>query len=176
METKARSEAVVAVPFEELWNYADSSLETGKQELQKAREDDSKSLRWVTRRVNITIERFDRYRQEIQLTIAIRFLSRIVIPFRVSMDSVDAETTHVLCSVEIILPRGLRGWLFRRLYGFGMKHLKIGTLQEWIDSAMRDWARLMDRTYQRFGNLAPASISETEKDIQKEQKTEQKQS
>jgi len=25
METKARSEAVVAVPFEELWNYADSS-------------------------------------------------------------------------------------------------------------------------------------------------------
>lgn len=76
METKARSEAVVAVPFEELWNYADSSLETGKQELQKAREDDSKSLPWVTRRVNITIERFDRYQQEIQLTIAIRFLSR----------------------------------------------------------------------------------------------------
>ncbi len=25
METKARSEAVVAVPFEELWNYEDSS-------------------------------------------------------------------------------------------------------------------------------------------------------
>jgi hypothetical protein len=97
------------------------------------------------------------------------------------MDSVDAETTHVLCSVEIILPRGLRGWLLRRLYGFGMKHvemdhLKIATLQEWIDSAMRAWARLMDRTYQRFGNLAPDSISETEKDIQKEQKTEQKQS
>lgn len=168
METKARSEVVVAVPFEELWDYADSSLEMVKQEVQKAREGVSHWwLRWMMRRMTFAVERFDRYKQEIQLTLTISFLSRMVMPCRVHMDAVDAETTHVLCSVETILPRGLRGWPLRKLYAFVMKHLDKGaTLQGWLDSTMQDWARVIDRTYQRCGNLAPESVSETEKEIQ----------
>lgn len=170
METKARSEVVVAVPFEVLWEYADSRLKTVKQGLQKAREDDSHGgSRRIIRRMTITIERFDRYQQEIQLTLAVRFLSRVVIPCRVHMDAVGAETTHVLCNMEVILPRGLRGWPLRWLYAFVIKHLDNGaTLQEGLDSTMQNWARAIDRTYQRCGNLAAESVSETEQEIQEE--------
>lgn len=181
METKARSEAVVAVPFEELWSYMHRSLETVEQSLQKARQSDSRWLRWMTRRLKMTIEHMDRPRQEIQLALTIRFLSRMVIPFGVSLNGADAQTTQVVCRTEIIFPRGLRGRLLRRLYDLAMRnmngemdHRKITTLQEWLDALMQAWVEVVERAYQRFGNLAPQSLSETEQDIRNEHQAEQK--
>lgn len=181
METKAHSEVAVAVPFEEIWTYADHRLASAEQWLEQARGNDHRLLRWISRRVLLTIERCERERQEIQFTLVFRFLGRTALPFHIHLDALDAQTTHVLCRGEMLFPPGLRGWLLRRVLAFGSKRLKReelkrSSLQAWLDSAMPAWANSMERTYQRFGNLAPESLAEAEKDLQKERQTEQKQS
>ena len=176
METKAHSEVTVAVPFEELWGYADEALKTLRWELLKAQEESPKSsVRRFARRVTVTVERFDRYRQEIQYIIAVRFLTRTMIPLQANLEVIDDATTRVQCSVEIQF-RGFRGWLLKQGYNYALKHYEKSTLQEGLDAAMRDWAKSLETTYQRFGNLSLVNVSETSKEMQKEQPTWQKQS
>jgi hypothetical protein len=165
MQTQTHSEAIVAVPSEVLWDFVVKRLDEWQSELYK-RQKESKA----TRRINANVELLDRYRQEVRVNIAVRLLTRSIISLQVNIDPVDAVTTCFLGNVEIKF-RGFRGWLLKRVYIFAMRYYAKSTLQELTDKAIQDWAKLVERTYQRFGNLAEESISETEKDIQKEQST-----